>query len=266
MCASVSSLFDTWWHTWSLRLLFGQGARTRCSRGSDLRALSFSRWESSALVCLSFRGRRGSRLLPTVQDPLLPRHGGNDLVGLAGGAGRWDREGLSLSRSSPQTRVSGWMMMMRFRWHHLIQRLVLCWVMPRKSRRCLRVMKLRLSPINPPALRMTIYWRLWNAPRRGLTCRGSGPRWWRRRGVLMSVIFLAISAQLEWASYFFQISMRRLRGNGKSHFPLASTGFSIIVMLTWRGCVKTAMRGCPLWKRRWPAISPWARHPLLKGT
>ncbi len=52
----------------------------------------------------------------------------------------------------------------------------------------------------------------------------------------------------------------------KSHFPHAFTGFSILVMLTWRGCVKTAMRGCPLWKRRWPAIclSPWARHPLLR--
>ncbi len=31
----------------------------------------FSR-ESSALVCLSFRGRRGSRLLPALQDPRLP--------------------------------------------------------------------------------------------------------------------------------------------------------------------------------------------------
>ncbi len=66
--------------------------------------------------------------------------------------------------------------------HHLIQRLVLCWVMPRKSRRCLRAKKLRLSPLNPPALRMKSCWRLWNAPRRGLTCHGSGPRW-RRRGV-----------------------------------------------------------------------------------
>ncbi len=92
----------------------------------------------------------------------------------------------------------------------------------------------------------------------------SGPRWWRRGVVSMSVIFLAITAQLEWASHFFQISMRRLRRNGKSHFPHAFTGFSILVMLTWRGCVKTAMRGCPLWKRRWPAISPWARHPLLR--
>ncbi len=39
-------------------------------------------------------------------------------------------------------------------WHHQIQRLVLCWVMPRKSRRCLRVRKLRLNPLNPPALHM----------------------------------------------------------------------------------------------------------------
>ncbi len=59
-------------------LLFGRGARTQCSRGSNLRALwVFSLWESSALVCLSFRGRRGSRLLPAGQDPRLLRHGGD---------------------------------------------------------------------------------------------------------------------------------------------------------------------------------------------
>ncbi len=51
----------------------------------------------------------------------------------------------------------------------------------------------------------------------------------------------------------------------KAIFPHAFTGFSILVMLTWRGCVKTAMRGCPLWKRRWPAISPWARQSSLKA-
>ncbi len=31
---------------------------------------------SSALACPSFRGKRGSRLLPAIQDPPLPRHGG----------------------------------------------------------------------------------------------------------------------------------------------------------------------------------------------
>ncbi len=47
------------------------------------------------------------------------------------------------------------------------------------------------EPLNPPALRMTSYWRLWNAPRQ------SGPKWWRRGVVSMSVIFLAIVPQLE---------------------------------------------------------------------
>ncbi len=60
---------------------------------------------------------------------------------------------------------------------------------------------------------------LWNAPRRGFTCRGSGPRW--RRGVNFFFFFL------------------------KPVFPLASIGFSIPVMLTLRGCVETAMRDAP---------------------
>ncbi len=71
----------------------------------------------------------------------------NEIVGFAVGCGRWIREG-------PRTRVSCWIVMMRSFWHHQIQRLVLCWVMPRKSRRCLRARKLRLNPLNPPALHM----------------------------------------------------------------------------------------------------------------
>ncbi len=39
-------------------------------------AVSIFPWESSTLVCLSFRGRRGSCLFPAIQDPLLLRHGG----------------------------------------------------------------------------------------------------------------------------------------------------------------------------------------------
>ncbi len=31
---------------------------------------------SSALVCPSFQGKRGSRLLPAIRDPPLPRQGG----------------------------------------------------------------------------------------------------------------------------------------------------------------------------------------------
>ncbi len=57
------------------------------------------------------------------------------------------------------------------------------------------------------------------APRRGLACRGSGPRW-RRCEKKKKVHFL-------------------------SRFPLASIGFSIPVMLTLRGCVETAMRDAP---------------------
>ncbi len=46
--------------------------------------------------------------------------------------------------------------------------------MPRKSRRCLRVRKLRLNSLKPLALRTKSCWRLWNALRRGFTCRGRG--------------------------------------------------------------------------------------------
>ncbi len=62
-------------------------------------------------------------------------------------------------------------------------------------------------------------------PRRGLACCGSGLRWWCDGVVAMSVIFLAITPQLELAFLFFLISMRRLRRSGKSCFPLAFIGF-----------------------------------------
>ncbi len=48
----------------------------------------------------------------------------------------------------------------------------------------------------------------------------------------------------------FLSSIRRSRRNGKSRFPLASIGSSIPVMRTLKGCVKAAMRRCPLLKRR----------------
>ncbi len=69
-------------------------------------------------------------------------------------------------------------------------------VMPRKSRRCLRVRKLRLNSLKPPALRTKSCWRLWNTPRRGFTCRGSEPRWWRCRDASMSDTSPAINPQL----------------------------------------------------------------------
>ncbi len=78
-----------------------------------------------------------------------------EIAGFAVGYGRWVREGPPPFRvHRPKTRASCWIVMMWSFWHHQIQRLVLCWVMPRKSRRCLRVRKLRLNPLNPPALHM----------------------------------------------------------------------------------------------------------------
>ncbi len=172
MCASVSSLFDTWWHTRSLRHLFGWGARTRCPRGGNLRALWAFFYEKSPLSSVSLFEEGGAAVcFPRCKTHCCRGTEENELVGLAGGSDWWVREGGFPSRTRrPRTKVSCWMMMMRSLWHHLIQRLVLCWVMPRKSRRCLRAKKLRLSPLNPSALRMTSCWGLWNAPRRGLTC------------------------------------------------------------------------------------------------
>ncbi len=46
-----------------------------------------------------------------------------------------ERDRPFLRASVPRTRVSCWIVMMQSFWHHQIQLLVLCWVMPRKSRR-----------------------------------------------------------------------------------------------------------------------------------
>ncbi len=51
VCGSVSSLFDTRWHTRSLRLLFGRRARTWCLWGGNLRSL----WELRSRLSLFSR-------------------------------------------------------------------------------------------------------------------------------------------------------------------------------------------------------------------
>ncbi len=50
----------------------------------------------------------------------------------------------------------------------------------------------------------------------------------------------------------------------KKPFSACIHSFSIPVMLTWRGCVKTLWEDAPCGRDAWPAISPWARHPLLR--
>ncbi len=160
MCESVSSLFNT--HNLCV-FLFGRGACTRCPLGGNLHAL----WAFSIKklrYCLS--------LFPRIEgQPSVSRDSGPIIAEAWRRMKSWgsqldladelERE-LSFDMHRPRTRASCWIVMMRSFWHHPIQRLVLCWVMPRKSRRCLRVRKLRLNPLNPPALRMTSYWRLWS--------------------------------------------------------------------------------------------------------
>ncbi len=98
--------------------------------------------------------------------------------------------------------------------------------------------------------------------RQGLTCHGSGPRKWCLEAAAMSINFLAIAHQLEWAFHF--VPMWRSRRLGKIHSRLASIDFSIIVMPTLRGFVSMVMWRCPLLKRCWLVISLWGRHLLLR--
>ncbi len=76
VCISVLVIWHLMTHMIFASFVWARSTHAMFSRERSACTVSFSRWESSALVCLSFRGRRGSRLLPTVQDSLLPRHGG----------------------------------------------------------------------------------------------------------------------------------------------------------------------------------------------
>ncbi len=97
MCASVSSLFDTWWHTWSLRLLYGRGAHTRCHRGGNLRALWVFLYEKAPLSSVSLFEEGGAAVcFPRFKTHCCRGTEGNELVGLAGGSGWWVREGAFL--------------------------------------------------------------------------------------------------------------------------------------------------------------------------
>ncbi len=88
--------------------------------------VSGSLWGSSALACPSFRGKRGSRLLPAIQDPPLPRHGGEWNRGVRSWMWPISWKGdRPLFARRPRTRVSCWIVMMRSFWHHQMQQLVL---------------------------------------------------------------------------------------------------------------------------------------------
>ncbi len=63
-------------HTTVASFVWAWSTHAMSLRGRFACIVSGSLWGSSALACPSFRGKRGSRLLPAIQDPPLPRHGG----------------------------------------------------------------------------------------------------------------------------------------------------------------------------------------------
>ncbi len=98
VCIRVLVIWHLMTHTIFASFVWARSTHAMSSRGQSACTVSFSLWESSALVCLSFRGRRGSHLLPAVQDPLLPRHWGKWARGARkkGGSGWWVRKGTFL--------------------------------------------------------------------------------------------------------------------------------------------------------------------------
>ncbi len=102
VCGSVSSLFDTRWHTRSLRLLFGRRARTRCLWGGNLRALWAVLYEKAPFSSVPLFEERGAAVC-------FPRFGthrcrGTEAIEIAGFAGWiWPDE---LEKDRPFSRAS----------------------------------------------------------------------------------------------------------------------------------------------------------------
>ncbi len=123
VCGSASSLFETRWHTQSLRLLFGQGARTRCPWGEICVHYELFLCKTSALVLSLFSRKEGHPSASRDSGPTAAEAWRR--MKLAVGCGRWVREGPPLFVRRPRTRVSCWIVTMRSFWHNQIQRLVL---------------------------------------------------------------------------------------------------------------------------------------------
>ncbi len=69
VCIRVLVIWHLMTHTIFASFVWARSTHAMSSRGQSACTVH-------ALVCLSFRGRRDSHLLPAVQDPLLLRHGG----------------------------------------------------------------------------------------------------------------------------------------------------------------------------------------------
>ncbi len=63
-------------HTIVASFVWARSTHAMSLRGQSACIVSVSLWKSSALICPSFRGKRVSRLLPTIRDPPGLRHGG----------------------------------------------------------------------------------------------------------------------------------------------------------------------------------------------
>ncbi len=63
-------------HTTVASFVWAWSTHAMSLRGRFACIVSGSLWGRSALACPSFRGKGGSRLLPAIQVPPLPRHGG----------------------------------------------------------------------------------------------------------------------------------------------------------------------------------------------
>ncbi len=64
-------------HTIVASFVWAKSTHAMSLRGQSACTVSCSLWESSVLVCPSFRGKRDSRLLPAIRYPPLPRHRGD---------------------------------------------------------------------------------------------------------------------------------------------------------------------------------------------
>ncbi len=195
VCGSVSSLFDTRWHTHNICIfcLGIEHARDVLEWKICVHCELFL-WKSSALVCPSFQGKSVSVCFPRFETHRCRGTEAIEIVGFAVGYGRWVREGTAPFR----TRRRAGDVWGRGSWDWTLSILLHCiW---------------------------TSYWRLWI-----IKINLSGHKS-PARASLPFFINLDVKVEKEWKKLFF----------------LVFICFSILVMPTLRGCVKMAMRGCPL--------------------
>ncbi len=178
---------------------------------------------------MSLRGKRGSRLLPAIWYPPLPRHGGD-----------WNRGGSQLDmaneleRDRPFSRVSAENESELLDCDDAIfltssdSAVSALLGYAQEEQEMFEGEEVETEPSQSSCTAYErVFWRLWI-----IKINLSGHKS-PARASLPFFINLDVEVEKEWKKQFF----------------LVFIGFSILVMLTLRGCVKMAMRGCPLCKR-----------------